>query len=104
MDDWGADFKDNIVFVQTPKMGGLGSIWGRGRAQEALEEVDEDSDDDSCKAEAAFDPTVRSEAAVTGAEATTSCRFIVWRTTTVPCCALHTTAVRRKKYLLQFGP
>eukprot|EP00752_Nemacystus_decipiens_P012274 g10880.t1 len=41
VDDWGADFVGGIVL--TPKTGGPGSTWGR--AQEALEECDEDTDD-----------------------------------------------------------
>ncbi|CAM9653555.1 unnamed protein product, partial [Scytosiphon promiscuus] len=48
IDDWGADFVGGIVL--TPKTGGPGSMWGR--AQEALQEGDEDTDD-SCAA--AFD-------------------------------------------------
>lgn len=46
VDDWGADFVGGIVL--TPKTGGPGSTWGR--AQEALEECDEDTDD-SCAAD-----------------------------------------------------
>lgn len=53
IDDWGADFVGGIVL--TPKTGGPGSMWGR--AQEALQEGNEDTDDDSCGA--AFDGSVR---------------------------------------------
>ncbi|CBJ48607.1 hypothetical protein Esi_0039_0072 [Ectocarpus siliculosus] len=41
VDDWGADFVGGIVL--TPKTGGPGTMWGR--AQDALEEGDEETDD-----------------------------------------------------------